>query len=369
MVKQDPWVLWGHLNWLRVHTTLPVGLFLALFVWLSTGCARNERSRVVRGESDGAADSVGVASNGPNVRAADSGPELDARGANAATGAKGSTHLRVVSLSPSTTEALFAINAGSELVGRSRFCDTPPEVRSLPAVGGYTDPNFEAILALSPTLVIGARGPIGPRITERLGARGIETFFPETESVDQILAMLIDLGKRVGHADDGMRVAHETRARIDRVSELVRTRSSARKPRVLLLFDAEPVVAAGPKSFPDDLLVRAGGTNVVTDGGAYPVLNVERVMGLDPDVIVDTTMAANHAPSRVRKDAPGWAKVRAVRDGHVVAVSDESVLRPGPRIADAVETFAKILYPELAGSIGSTATKATPDVRPAPPPP
>src|SRR5580704_4500508 len=73
---------------------------------------------------------------------------------------------RVVSLSPSTTEALSAIGARPQLVGRSRYCDFPPDVASLPAVGGFVDPNFEAIVALRPVLVTGARRPSGPKISE-----------------------------------------------------------------------------------------------------------------------------------------------------------------------------------------------------------
>src|SRR5262245_40694716 len=103
---------------------------------------------------------------------------------------------RVVSLSPSTTEAIFAMGAGSKLVGRSRFCDYPPEALALPAVGGYADPSIEAIVALSPTLVVGARGPAGPGLEQALRARSIETFFPETESIKQIEQMLSELGRR-----------------------------------------------------------------------------------------------------------------------------------------------------------------------------
>ncbi|MEO7328700.1 MAG: helical backbone metal receptor, partial [Minicystis sp.] len=106
---------------------------------------------------------------------------------------------RVVSISPSTTEAVFAVGAGAEVVGRSRYCDYPFEVSRLPVVGGFSDPNVEAIVALAPTLVIGAHGPAGPALAQALEAHGIATFFPETESIAQIEAMLLALGKRLGH--------------------------------------------------------------------------------------------------------------------------------------------------------------------------
>src|SRR5262249_25034797 len=101
---------------------------------------------------------------------------------------------RVVSLSPSTTEAIFAIGAGRGLIGRSRFCNYPPEAANLPQVGGFIDPNLEAILALRPDLVVGARGPLGPAITERLAEHGAVTYFPPTESIDEIGSMILGLG-------------------------------------------------------------------------------------------------------------------------------------------------------------------------------
>src|SRR5258707_11591621 len=94
-----------------------------------------------------------------------------------------SSNPRIVSLSPNTTETVFALGAGDRVVGRSRFCDYPPEVLAIPSVGGYVDPSLEAILALAPTLVVGARGPGGPALAEKLAAIGIATFFPPAESM------------------------------------------------------------------------------------------------------------------------------------------------------------------------------------------
>src|SRR3954453_5609120 len=103
------------------------------------------------------------------------------------------TATRVVSLSPNTTETLFAVGGGNRVVGRSRFCDYPAEVVKIPSVGGYVDASLEAILALRPDLVVGARGPAGPALSEKLGAIGIATFFPPTESMAEIDAMIAEL--------------------------------------------------------------------------------------------------------------------------------------------------------------------------------
>ena len=253
--------------------------------------------------------------------------------------------LRVVSLSPSTTETLFVIGAGDKVVGRSRYCDWPPEALKLPTIGGYVDPSFEAILALRPGLVTGARGPAGAALSERLEARGIMTYLPRTESFPEIDAMLLGIGERTGKSAEAKAKVEALHARIDAVEKAVASRP---RVRVLLVFGLEPLSVAGPASFADEMIRRAGGTNAVTEGGGYPTLGIERVMTLDPDVIVNAAMAEAHGNERLGPDTPGWARVRAVREKRVVAVSDESVLRPGPRVGDGLATLARALHPDVA---------------------
>ncbi|MDB4943759.1 MAG: Vitamin transporter, B12-binding component BtuF [Labilithrix sp.] len=252
---------------------------------------------------------------------------------------------RVVSLSPSTTEALFAIGAGRQVVGRSRYCDYPPEVQALPQIGGYVDPSYEAILALRPTLVTGARGPSGSALSEKLGARGIGTFFPQTESFAEIDRMILGLGERTHHEAE----ARAKVAAIDaQVAAIETALASVPRARVLLVFGLEPISVAGPGGFADEMIRRAGGTNVVTEGSAYPVLGVERVLTLDPDVVVNAAMAEAHGAERIGKETPGWSRVRAVAAGHVVPLTDEAVLRPGPRIGDGLATLARAIHPGVA---------------------
>lgn len=251
---------------------------------------------------------------------------------------------RIVSLSPSTTETIAALGALSSLVGRSRYCDYPLEVAKLPEVGGYVDPNLEAIVALRPDLVVGARGPAGRRIDDTLRARSVDTYFPPTESIAEILAMVRGMGRRLHREADGERVAARIEARLAEIAEATK---SIAHPRVLLLFGVQPIVAAGPKSFGDEILVRAGAKNAVTQGDTYPALDIEAVAGLDPDVIVDAAVAEEHGAQRIAKTAGGWSRVRAVQSDHVISLADEVVLRPGPRVAEGVATLARALHPGL----------------------
>lgn len=249
---------------------------------------------------------------------------------------------RVVSLSPSTTESVFAIGAGGLLVGRSRFCDHPREAEAVPAVGGFSDPNVEAILALRPTIVAGARGPAGPGLAEKLQAHGIETYFPETESFAQIGEMLIGLGKRVGHEKEAGELAGRIELARRRVAEAAK---GLRAPRAVMLFDSGPIVVAGPGGFPDEMLRLARAENVITEGGAYPTIGLERLLALDPDVILDGASAGIEGASALaaKRDAPGWKALRAFADGRVHALSSK-VLRPGPRIGEGLLELARVLH-------------------------
>jgi iron complex transport system substrate-binding protein len=248
---------------------------------------------------------------------------------------------RIVSLSPSTTETLFALGAGSLAVGRSRYCDHPKEALALPQVGGYVDPNVEAILALRPTLVVGARGPAGPKVAEAFEARGIATYFPETESLAQIEEMILGLAARTSREAKGRELVDQIHAELAAIERRVSARP---KKRVLLVFGLDPIVVAGPKSFPDEMLKRAGAVNVVAEGTTYPTLGLERVLALDPEVVVNASMAEARGAERIRPDSPGWASLRAVKEGRVVPLSDESVLRPGPRVARGVDALARAIH-------------------------
>jgi iron complex transport system substrate-binding protein len=249
--------------------------------------------------------------------------------------------VRVVSLSPSTTEAVYAVGAGAELVGRSRYCDYPPEVMKLPQVGGYVDPSFEAILGLRPSLVVGARGPAGAAIAEKLQARNIAVYFPPTETFAQIDEMILGVGDQTRHEAEARAVVAKVHARIDDVAKSV-----ADKPRkrVLLVFGLAPLSVAGPGSFADEMLTHINATNVVTTGGAYPTMSVEHVLTLDPDVIVNAAMMEEKAAERLNASAPGWSAVRAVKEGRVRTVTDEAVLRPGPRIGEGLAILAAAVH-------------------------
>jgi iron complex transport system substrate-binding protein len=241
---------------------------------------------------------------------------------------------RVVSLAPSTTEALFAIGAGDRVVGRSTYCDYPPESTRLPAVGGV-EPDLEEVLELRPDLVVGLAGASASRAAEMFAAHGVPSWFAPDASLADIDAMIVGIGARTAHAAQAREVAARIDAQVHAVEVAV---AGEPRPRVLMVVSVAPVVAAGPGSFADELLRRAGAANVLAGGEGWQAIGMERVAELDPDALVD-------ASSGIRADAAGWGAVRAVREGHILRVRDARVLRAGPRIGEGLAVLAKLLHP------------------------
>jgi iron complex transport system substrate-binding protein len=256
----------------------------------------------------------------------------------------GAAH-RVVSITPNTTETLFALGVGDRVVGRSRYCDFPPDVTALPSVGGYVDPSLEAILALRPDLVTGARGPIGRSLVERLEARGIRTHFPSAESRAEIEAMIRGLGALVDATPQADALVASMQSRLETMRQRL---AGVSPPRVLLVFGRAPVVVAGPGSFPAEMLQMAGCRNAVVEGTRYPTLGMETIVGLDADWILDAFMDGPVGRGSIHAGTAGWGMVRAVRDGRVIVLGSEAVLRPGPRFPEGVATIARAVHPGVA---------------------
>lgn len=237
---------------------------------------------------------------------------------------------------------MFALGRGADLVGRSTFCDEPPEVKKVPEVGGFADPSLERIVALAPTLVVGERGPAGPRLVEALEQRGIATYLPPITSIAEIESFLTGLGARIDAAEEARRLVERVEVQLRATAALIEGR---RRPRALFLFDFKPLVVAGPGSFPDEVLRRAGADNAATSGGMYPRLGPEGLLALDPDLVIDGSAPGAYTgdPIDILRSIDGVGSLRALREKHVGRLPGTSALRPGPRIGAGVDEVRKLV--------------------------
>jgi ABC-type Fe3+-hydroxamate transport system substrate-binding protein len=262
--------------------------------------------------------------------------------------AAGAAPQRIVSLTPALTEILFAVGAGDRVVGVTRFCNYPPEARALPKVGGYVNPSVEAVLALRPDLVVVSPGPGNRDAALAVRRAGVRVEVVPAETLPESFSAIETIGEVCGRGAEARDLVAGLRARI----ETVRARVAALpKARALFVVQVDPIIAAGRDTLPSQLVAEAGGDNVI-EAPRYPRLGVESVAAANPDVILqsrmDVTAPDAHTEMLFWKR---WPSIPAVAAGRVVVLPDDVALRPGPRVADAVEELAGILHPDAAGPV------------------
>jgi iron complex transport system substrate-binding protein len=247
---------------------------------------------------------------------------------------------RVVSLAPSATDMVIALGLADRLAGVTRF-DDAPEVKTLPRVGGFLDPSAEAVVALRPELVLWITDGGAMPAVSRIAELGIPVLAIPVVSVADVLASCRAIGAALGAPEAGERLAaslEETIARFRARAERLPTR------RVLFIVGREPLVVAGPGSYPDELLRVVGGRNVVEGTVPWPVFPVERAAALDPDVVVDAAVR-EHGTGGDR----ALSAIPAVRRGAVRRLANDAALRPGPRLTRALEGLFEAVHPEASG--------------------
>ncbi|MBW1808294.1 MAG: cobalamin-binding protein [Deltaproteobacteria bacterium] len=254
---------------------------------------------------------------------------------------------RVVSLAPNLTEILFAIEAGDKIVGVTRYDDFPEEVKKLPKIGGFLDPSLEAILALRPNLVVCVKNSGAKDRLEALARMGVPILVLPAYRMKDIYTSIRVLGEVFHKTDVAQSLIQTMKTRVKRVEQKVK---GLPKPAVLLVYGHRPVVAAGSDSFGDAMLSLAGGENVLKKTKIrYPMVPMEQVIHLKPQVIIDASASGTGAEmtqSELEKTWKTWKIVPAIKTGRLHFFDSALWFRPGPRIVDGLEKLAEILHPE-----------------------
>lgn len=245
---------------------------------------------------------------------------------------------RIVSLLPSLTESVCALEQCQRLVGVDRYSNYPESVRRLPEMGGGIDPNIEGIVALKPDVVLVATSS---RATSRLEALGVKVVALEPKTHADVRRVLRKLGALLEVPDD---------AGADRLWRVIDSSVSAaaqslspkaKSSRVYFEVSRGPY-AAGESSFIGETLIRLGVKNVVPASlGPFPKLNPEYVVRANPDVI----MIGNRGMLAM-VPYPGWGSIKAVREQRICVFDvneSDVVVRPGPRMAEAARIMARCL--------------------------
>ena len=254
---------------------------------------------------------------------------------------------RIVSLAPSTTEILFAVGAGDQVVGRDEFSDYPEEAKALPSIGGsFGEYNVEAIVALEPDLVIAAEINT-PELVKQLEDLGVTVYYlGNPTTLEEMYGKLETVAELTGH--DVSELVSSLQARVAAVDEKIAPISA--RPNVFYEIDASDPskpYTYGPGTFGDLLITRAGGTNVGSvSTDPYPQLSLEQIVVENPSFIILGDSMWGVTPESVVERA-GWESIEAVNADQIFPIDDNLISRPGPRLVDGLEALAKILHPDV----------------------
>ena len=255
---------------------------------------------------------------------------------------------RIISLSPSSTEILFALCLGGTIVGTDDYSDYPAEAKQLTHVGSaYPSFNIETIVSLKPDVVV-AFGYTLPDYVTKLRSLGIPVVVLAPKDVSGVINDITLVGKITGATAQAITLTTSIQNSLNTIESKIK---GVTAPRVLWEFDAtdpgKPWVA-GPGSFNDALITLAGGVDIGASGStASWQMNSEDIIKADPQIIILDDFQWGTTVESVSA-RPGWTVITAVKENAIYPITDSNLTdRPGPRIIDGLELLAKLIHPEI----------------------
>jgi iron complex transport system substrate-binding protein len=261
---------------------------------------------------------------------------------------------RIISLSPNVTETLFALGLGNKVVGRTRFCNYPPEVKKIKEIGGYIDPNYEAIAALRPDIVILL--PEHENVKSYLEKLNIHYLVVTNKNISDILMSI----KIIGDSCNAQNPAKKLITELRHVISSVRAKTENLKPvRTLVSIGRnigsgtlKNVYIAGKNTYFNELIELAGGINAFNANStlAFPLLSAEGIIHLNPDIIID--LVPNLGKTNLTKKilTAEWnslGNIDAIKNKRITVLSGDYTVIPGPRFVLLLQDLVKAIHPEI----------------------
>lgn len=253
---------------------------------------------------------------------------------------------RIVALTPSVTETLFALGLGERVVGVSDYSTWPPEVKSKPRLGGLFNPNLERMVALDPDLAILI--PSEHDLGEKLRGLGVDTLTVQNESLADVEKSIHVISRRCGVPEAGDRLTAEWRKGL---APRPLVAPGGKRPRVLISVGRPAgrltdLLIAGPGTFLDELLTRLGAENVFADAGSkWPQIPLEEVMARAPDVILEVRVdeLSPQVKEELKRDWDGLPGLPATQGGRIEVIDGDHTVIPGPRLPQVYADMAAAL--------------------------
>jgi iron complex transport system substrate-binding protein len=246
-----------------------------------------------------------------------------------------------VSLAPNLTEIVYAVGAGSSLVGNTSYCDYPSEAKTVEKVGDTLHPSIERIIALRPQVVLVSTASQLENFTQQLGSHQIAVFITDPRDLEGVFRSIQKIGEMLNRPGQAAELVAQLRARTAAVEDAVKDR-----PPVTVFYQLsdEPLYTAGKDAFVTDLIKRAGGASLTAGvPGAWPKYSAESALAARPEAIIlptgGSTGTGNSAVTEALRQSP------AALSGRIFKINADHLSRPGPRAVTGLEEMARALHP------------------------
>ena len=256
-----------------------------------------------------------------------------------------STPQRIVSLAPSITETLYALNLDNKIAGVTTFCDWPVAARKKPQIGGFSNPSIEKIVSLKPDLVIATADGNRKDTVQQLERLGLPVYVINPSNINGFLRSILHIGEITNREKDARKLVEKNKKRLNNISAQV---GHKKKPRIFFQLGLEPVFTVGRGTLINEIIELAGGINVAGhDTARYPIYSAEGIIGASPEIIVFAPMVNDNNFAAVKKFWQKFGELPAVKDNKIYPINADLINRASPRIFDAVEIMAHIFHPDI----------------------
>jgi iron complex transport system substrate-binding protein len=252
--------------------------------------------------------------------------------------------MRIISLTPATTEILFALGLDDEIIGVSSFCNYPSPALKREKVGTFSQANIEKILSLKPDIIFCTGLEQAPMVTE-LKQLNLKVCVSDPSNFEELFESILEIGRLTHREENAETLINNMQASIIEITSKVKNVSEDLKPKVYVEFWHDPIMSAGRGSFINELILLAGGTNISGSmPRAYSFFSPEQVLKQNPDVIILAYMTSQE-PVSFLEARLGWNKIKAVKNMRVYNdINPDIILRPGPRLIEGLKEIYKRLY-------------------------
>ncbi len=246
---------------------------------------------------------------------------------------------RLICLTPSVADDLYALGAENDVVGISEYTKYPPQARQKPSIGLPLNPSLETIVLLHPDLVVGS-ADLAPQNLKGFERLGIPVFLVKPIGIGGIYSSLLDMGKALNREAAAKELVFRLSSRVEAVRARVQGKQ---RVRVFMLIWADPILTVGKAAFITDLIAAAGGESITGNlAHEYPRISFETVVALAPESIL-LIRASKMSVENLAQRA-GWESLPAIRNRSVYYTDDRLNL-PSPVAIDALEDLARQFHP------------------------